>query len=240
MPTEPSTPSTGTLIKIALIIAVSITYAFLVGMTEARIGADPKINEPYSNPDFDTWVNVFETPGREIYDKRMALLEKLDIKPGMDVADIGAGTGLFSWLMANKVGETGTVYAVDISKVFTDNIDRIAKERKINNVKTILNNQQSTQLAPASIDLALIIDTYHHFEFPASMMRSIHKALRPGGQVVIIDFRRQPGVSDPWVLGHVRSGRDAVIQEIEQQGFKLTESADFLKANFFIRFIKEI
>ncbi len=224
--------------KISLVILLSIACMFLLGMTPEHHGADPEINKPYSAPNFDHWVNVFESPGREIYDKRLELLERLALKPGMNVADIGAGTGLFSWLIANKVGDTGKVYAVDISKEFTDNIDRIAKEQNILNIQTIVNDQHSSKLSPSNIDLALIVDTYHHFEFPGAMMRSIHKSLRPAGEVVIVDFRRQPGVSNPWVLGHVRSDRESVIQEIEQQGFQLIENLDFMKANFFLKFRK--
>jgi len=224
--------------NITLAFLAPIACIFLLGMTQEQRGADPEINKPFSSPSFDHWVDVFESPGREIYDKRIELLEKLEIKPGMDVADIGAGTGLFSWLIANKVGKTGNVYAVDISKEFTDNIDRIAKEQNIHNIETILNDQYHVGLLPSSIDLALIVDTYHHFEFPEAMMRSIHKSLKPAGEIVIVDFRRQPGVSNPWILGHVRSGRASVIKEIEQQGFELIENLDFMKANFFLRFRK--
>jgi predicted methyltransferase len=93
-------------------------------------------------------------------------------------------------------------------------------------------------LPPESIDLAFMADTYHHFEFPRDMLGSIHRALRPGGVLAVIDFRRSPGTSNAWVLNHVRAGRDQVIAEIEQARFRLIDEPVVLRANYFLRFRK--
>jgi predicted methyltransferase len=89
-----------------------------------------------------------------------------------------------------------------------------------------------------STDLVFISDTYHHFEFPHSTLASIHAALRPGGELVVIDFKRIPGVSDPWVLSHVRGGEEEFRQEIEAAGFELVERRDFMRTQYFLRFRK--
>jgi intracellular sulfur oxidation DsrE/DsrF family protein len=94
-------------------------------------------------------------------------------------------------------------------------------------------------LPPTSIDVAFVCDTYHHFEFPEKTMRSIHRALKPGGRVIVIDFHRIPGTSSDWVLNHVRAGQDVVEKEIASCGFKKTDEVkELLKENYFAEFTK--
>ena len=198
--------------------------------------ARPDINKPFAAPDFQQWVARFERPGREVYDRRHAIVAATGIRPGMRVADIGAGTGLFTRLFSDRVGPSGKVYAVDISEVFIDNIVRISREQGQHNVEGVIDSAGDVGLPPQSVDLAFICDTYHHFEKPRAMMVSVRRALKPGGQLVVIDFRKIPGVSTPWVLGHVRAGRPEVIREIEAAGFRLVEDSDLLRVNYFLRF----
>ena len=204
----------------------------------AREGADPAINRPYLDPDFAQWVERFESPGREVYDRRAAIAAASGVKPGMRVADIGAGTGLFTLLFARAVGPTGQVTAVDISPTFVANIQRRARNAKLGNISTRVNSQTDAGLPPASVDLVFISDTYHHFEQPRAMLASIHRALRAGGSLIVIDFERVEGESSAWVLGHVRAGKQQVIGEIEAAGFSLTADTGLLKENFYLRFEK--
>ena len=94
------------------------------------------------------------------------------------------------------------------------------------------------KLPPKSVDLVFICDTYHHFEFPFKTLASIHEALRPGGQLVLIDFHRIEGKSREWVLGHVRAGQEVFVKEIVVSGFKVVARRSFLKENYFVRFEK--
>lgn len=199
-------------------------------------GADPAINQPYADPDYQTWVERFERPGREVYDQRDAILAATGIRPGMTVADVGAGTGLYTRLFAKAVGPKGKVYAVDVSKKFIDNILRTAREQGLNSVEGIVNTQTDTKLPANSVDLVFLSDTYHHFEHPRPIMASIHRALKPGGTLVVIDFRREPGKSSQWVLEHTRLGKDEARREIEAAGFELIEDRDLLKENYFLTF----
>ena len=121
--------------------------------------------------------------------------------------------------------------------MFIDNIVRISRMRQQGNVVGIVNAADDVALPPSTIDLAFICDTYHHFEFPKAMMASIRRALKPDGSVVVIDFRKIPGVSTPWVMGHVRADEATVVREIESYGFRLVEDLDFLKTNYFLRFV---
>jgi predicted methyltransferase len=210
----------------------------LGGTAFARDGADPAINRPYYDPDYQQWVERFERPGREVYDRREAIVIASGVRRGMRVADIGAGTGLFTLLFAQRVGPDGKVYAVDISRPFTENVVRRARAAGLHNVQPLVNSQTDTRLAPDTVDLAFVCDAYHHFEQPRAMLDSIHRALTPGGTLVVIDFERIEGKSSAWVLEHVRTGKAAVIREIEAAGFRLIADESLLRENFFLRFAR--
>lgn len=205
---------------------------------EERPAVGPHINGPYEDPDFDRWAQTFERPGREVFDQRFRIVQALGLQRGMAVADIGAGTGLFTLLFARVVGETGRVYAVDISQTFIDRILERTKDYHVDNVTGVLGTHRGTGLEPGSVELAFLCDTYHHFEYPKAMLASIAQALRPGGELVVIDYRRTPGISSPWVLDHVRAGEAQTIEEIEAAGFQRVGGEDFLRENWFARFRK--
>jgi predicted methyltransferase len=198
----------------------------------------PDMNAYYHGADYERWRDIFESDGREVYDRRFRILEALDLEPGQRVADVGAGTGLYTMLFADSVGPSGKVYAVDISESFVEAIAARADEAGLGNIVPVLGQQTSTELPPASVDLVFTVDTYHHFEYPRAMLASIREALVPGGTLVIIDFRREPGFSNRWIMGHVRAGREEVIAEVEQAGFKLIDEPLKLRGNYFVRFRK--
>jgi len=197
---------------------------------------NPGINRAYTDPVFEDWVARFESPGREVYDRRKDIVAALALKPGMAVADIGAGTGLFTRLFAPAVTPGGPVFAVDISPVFIQNILRRSREEGLRNVSGIVNTARDAKLPASSVDVAFLCDTYHHFEFPQLMLESIHRALRPSGRLAIIDFRKQEGKSSAWVMQHVRADKTAVIREVEAAGFRLIADTELLKENYFLMF----
>jgi len=221
-----------------LIVILAAASVVALGDDEAGRVLAPDINAYYHGADHDRWRDVFESPGREVFDRRFQVAAALDLRPGMDVADIGAGTGLYTLLFARAVRPGGKVFAVDISESFVDGIMARTAEVKVDNVVPVVNRPRSAGLPPASIDLAFMADTYHHFEFPQAMLASIHQALRPGGILAIIDFRRMPGVSNGWIMSHVRAGREQVIAEFEQAGFRLLDEPVLLRTNYFLRFRK--
>lgn len=200
----------------------------------------PGVNAEFLKPELpvNQWVERFEREGREIYDHREAIVRAIGLRPGMRVADIGAGTGLFTPLFAEAVGPRGIVYAVDIAPDFVKHIEQRAAAAGIRNVRAVLCTERSVELPPNSVDLAFICDTYHHFEFPQSTMQSLHRALRSGGEVVLVDFKRIPGQSSEWTLNHVRAGQEVFEREIESVGFRKVGEVDLLKLNYFVRFRK--
>jgi len=198
----------------------------------------PGINDHYQDPDFEEWREIFESPRREVYFHREEIVRAADVRPGMVVADIGAGTGLFTLLFAREVGAEGRVIAVDIAPEFIENILRRAEEKGLGNIEGVVNSARGVGLAEASIDRAFVCDTYHHFEYPRDTLASIRRALKPDGELVMVDFRRQPGISSAWVMGHVRADTRQVIGEIEAAGFRLAEQLDFMRGQHFLRFVK--
>jgi len=132
----------------------------------------PGINDYYYDAQFEQWLNTFESPGREVFDKKERILQSLHIKSGMKIADIGAGTGLYTIPFAQKVGKKGIVYAVDISDDFIQNIEQRAKHHNLKNVVGHINTQKEIGLAQNSIDLAFICNTYNHFEYPLTTMNT--------------------------------------------------------------------
>ncbi|NOT00766.1 MAG: methyltransferase domain-containing protein [Phycisphaerales bacterium] len=201
----------------------------------------PGVNDDYRNANVAEWQARFESESREIYVERERIADAAGIREGLMVADIGAGTGFFTDLFARRVGPSGLVYAVDITPEFIAHIDAHARAEGLHNVRTVLCPADSVDLPDASIDVAFVCDTYHHFEFPARSLRSIHRALRPRGQLVVIDFDRVPGVSREWVMNHVRAGREQIIDEITAAGFELLSrqnDAPYLKENYLLRFRK--
>jgi len=233
---------------VAIVLAVSASIVALAvtgGRTQTaaqRSKADPKINEPFKQPDLKGFIKKFESDDREIYTRRDEIVAALGLRPGMAVADVGAGTGLFTRLFAERVGTAGKVYAVDIAPKFLAHIAAEAKKRRQTQVVTVLGSQNSTNLTAESVDLAFLCDVYHHLENPEKMLGSIHRVLKPEGKLVVIDFDRREGRSTDFVLNHVRASQDVFRKEIEANGFKLvpTREAPRLKETFFLRFEKSM
>ena len=150
----------------------------------------PGINDSFRDPDLKEFQGKFEIESREVFARRKEIVAACQLKPGLTVADIGAGTGLFTRMFSDAVGKDGRVIAVDISQKFLDHIQKTSREAGQQNVETLLCTADLTELPAESVDVAFICDTYHHFEFPLRTMASLHRALKPGGRVMLIDFRR--------------------------------------------------
>jgi ubiquinone/menaquinone biosynthesis C-methylase UbiE len=187
--------------------------------------------------DASQWRERFDHEGRAIYDKRFEILDAMNLKPGMDVADIGAGSGLMSRLIAQRVAPNGTVYAVDIAKNMIDHIAEVAQKENIPNLKPVLGDPKSPKLAPNSIDVICIIDSYHHFEYPTDMLAEIRKALRADGMLVLIDFKRIDGISKDYILKMVRAGEGTFTDEFLNAGFELVDKRDdMFPDNYMLKF----
>ena len=131
-----------------------------------------------------------ERDSRQVEEKPDVTVEKLELKPDDVVADIGAGTGYFSLRMAQKV-PNGQVYAVDIQPEMLDALSFLQEEQGITNVETVLGEEDNPNLPANSIDLAFMVDAYHEFAYPREMMEGIYQSLKPGGRVVLLEYRKE-------------------------------------------------
>lgn len=200
---------------------------------------NPGINKSFENASVPEFIGRFEKEGRDAFDHRQEIVAALGVKPGMTVADVGAGTGLFTRLFSPLVGEAGKVFAVDVTPTFVAHVEETAREQGLKNVVGVVCAPNDVRLPPQSVDLVFICDVYHHFEFPQATMLSIRKALKPDGRLVLIDFHRIKGVSSDFIMNHVRAGQEVFTQEIIDAGFKpLGEEKNLLKESYFVRFEK--
>lgn len=190
--------------------------------------------------DLEMWKNRFEVESREVYAQRDALVGALKLKPGQRVADVGAGTGAFMAAMLKQVTGSGHYFAVDISPRFLELIRERAEAGKHANVTTVLGATTSITLPANTVDAVFICDTYHHFEKPEQVLASIHKAMKKGGTLVVVDFIREPGKSSAFSLEHIRASQAVFRKEIETAGFTYKEDVkvESLKENYVMRFVK--
>jgi predicted methyltransferase len=227
-------------------VLLSATASAQSAAPEARIaapsgtgaGAAPGINQQFYEPDIGVWTQRFEGESREIYAQRVQIVSASGVAPGMTVADVGAGTGLFAMLFARAVEPKGRVIASDISKPFTQLILKRAAAEGLGNVSAVVATHTDTQLEKGSIDIVFTSDTYHHLERVEPVLTSIYNALRPGGRFIVVDFERIPGVTSQRTLNHVRASKETVMQEITAAGFRLREDVRLagLKENYYLIF----
>lgn len=184
----------------------------------AAAGEHRKTSQPYTGD-----LSIFDSPGR---DKRLQIervMDILGITQGKTVADIGAGSGWFTVRAARRVGDTGMVYAVDINPKSIGYIAERAQKEKLNNVKTILGKADDPLLPAGAVVAVLVLKTYHEVAEPVALLRNLRGALRPGARVGIID--RNGNGEDHGI------GRDVVLREAAQAGYRLLEQYDFVKGD---------
>jgi predicted methyltransferase len=191
-------------------------------------------------PDFvlAQWKSGLEHDGREVYDLRAQIVDAVGLRPGMTVADIGAGTGLFARLFARRVGPEGRVYATDVSRWAVFKASVLARAEGLRNLKAMVTDDTQTGVPAESLDVVFLCDAYHHFAKPWSMLQSIHRSLKPGGRLVLVDYDRVPGKSPEWILEHVpaRFDKANVLKDFHDAGFRLREEETFLSQNYLLVF----
>lgn len=193
----------------------------LAAQSSANSSSQPeprKTSKPYTGD-----LSIFETKDRDEKLQVQRVMDILGIKEGVNVADIGAGSGWFTVRAAKRVGSTGAVYAVDINPDAIAYINRRIKQEGVSNVHSILSTEDDPKLAKNSIDSVLLLKTYHEVAHPVLLLENLRSSLRSGARIGIIDKNgngEDHGVS-----------RDVVIKEAAQAGYQLLDQYDFVKGD---------
>lgn len=216
---------------VTLYLLASVTAGVSAGRQQSAAAADQqrKTSEPYSGD-----LSIFESPGREERLQINRVMDILSIRAGKSVADIGAGSGWFTVRAAKRVGAGGAVYAVDINPEAVRYISNRAGKEKLANVKAILSKADDPLLPRDSVDAVLLLKTYHEVAHPVDLLRNLRASLRAGAKVGIID--RNGNGEDHGI------GRDVVIREAKEAGYRLMEKYDFVKGDkmdYFLVFTAE-
>lgn len=174
---------------------------------------------------------------RESEEATLKMREELKLKPGMAVCDMGCGNGYHTLPMAAAVGETGVVYAVDIQPEMLAMVQKQIDAKGLKNIKTISSVQYDPKLPENSCDLILMVDVYHEFSHPVQMLEGMKKALKPEGQIVLVEYRTE----DPEVpiRPEHKMSKDQILKEMKANGFKPTRSFDELPWQHMMWFGKE-
>jgi predicted methyltransferase len=166
---------------------------------------------------------------RDARQKPEELVASLSLKPGMTVADVGTGAGYMLPYLSRSVGPKGKVLAQDIFPDFLERARGKAKQDGLTNVEFFLGDTRSAKLPDASADLILVLDAYHHFDYPAEMLASLKRALKQGGTLAIVEYHKSAeAMPKGRALTHIRLPKDGFVREIEGHGFRLVSSKDHI------------
>lgn len=181
-------------------------------------------------------IDWLERPEREMEENSTLLIKNLNLKAGMQVADIGAGSGYYSRLISKYIGN-GKVYAVDIEPEMVAFLQEKNKQEKISNITTVLCKEQTVSLPAESMDMMLLVDVYHEFSYPHEMALSMYKSLKPTGKLVLVEYRTEDDAA-PIKPIHKMSEAQAV-KELKAAGFKLEKNIKNLPWQHCMVFVKE-
>ena len=184
-------------------------------------GLAAELSRPTSDP-YKGDLQIFEEPDRAERLQIDRVMDELRIERGTHVADIGAGSGWFTVRAARRAGEQGLVYAVEINRDYIRHIKRRAAKEKLANIRTILGKPGDPLLPQKSVDVVLLLKTYHEVQEPMPLLRKVRTAMRSGGRLAIID---KNGIGSDHGLN-----ADVVIKEVESAGFKLAAQHDFVRS----------
>ena len=200
---------------IAVSVAIVICASVLVD-AQRRHPVSGRVFAPVMGVGGASWL---ERPEREDEEAPSKAIDLLELKPGMAVADIGAGSGYYSSRIAKRVGPTGRVYATDIQPGMIDLLDRRIKSEGLTNVTTILGAADDPKLPPKSIDMAIMVDVYHELQQPQMFLQRLKDAFKPGGRLVLLEYRKEdPKI--PILEVHKMSVAE-VDQEMQAEGYEI-------------------
>jgi predicted methyltransferase len=216
----------------------SLVACAVVAIAARAWGQDAKAHSEAEmhrmHQDSKAYIGMLEDPQRDAYQKPHEVLMALDLKPGETIADIGAGSGYFALRLAMHVGDTGRVYAVDVAPDMILHLNRRIRDAGVRNVQTILSAPDDPLLPDASVNRFFFCDVWHHIDDQPRYLGLMRKMLKPGGQVVMIDFqKRETPIGPPMGM---RIARETLVAQMQENGFRLAKEHTFLPYQYFLVF----
>lgn len=188
-------------------------------------------------------ASSLDAPDRDARQKPKELVAALGVKPGTTVVDLGTGVGYMLPHLSKAVGASGTVIAEDIQQDFVDKARAKAEREKLSNVKFVLGTDKDPNLPVGAADLILVLDAYHHFDYPDRMLAKLSAGLTADGRLAIVEFYKRRGAmgsGDPdRPLSHIRLDADDVVKEVEASGFRLLSRQEHVPASQYIAIFRK-
>jgi len=180
-------------------------------------------------------------PNRDVAQKPREIVAAMGLKPANVVADVGTGIGFMLPYLSRAVGDKGQVIAEDIASDFLDKARTRAEYQGLKNIKFVLGNDRNPNLPADTLSAVLVLDVYHHFDYPEAMLGHIRDSLLSDGRLVIVDFYKRPdAMPGGRAMQHIRLDEDGVIQEVEANGFRLVSQQELLpKSQYVAIFVKK-
>ena len=176
---------------------------------------------------------AYEGVSRDQWQQPDQVIASLALRQGDRVADLGAGSGYFTFRLAQSVGPQGVVYAVDVDDDMIELLQKKIQERGVGNVVTVRAQYDDPLLPADGVDVIFTVDTYHHFDDRVGYLKKLRRYLRPGGRIAVIDFDRRAWFEGLW---HHYTPKDFIKREMEQAGYVLQREYDFLDRQSFLIF----
>lgn len=217
--------------RVEALVGVGLAFGAFAHGQDARPRSHEEMHRLHQDP--AAYVAMLEDPARDAYQKPHEVLTALGLKPGEVIADIGSGSGYFTLRLAAHAGEAGRVYGVDVDPAMVRYLNRRVRDAGLRNVHVVLADPDDP-LLPEPVDRFLVVDTWHHIENQAKYLGLMRKLLRPGGQVVMIDFqKRELPLGPPLAM---KIAREDLIRQMEANGFRLAKEHGFLPYQYFLVF----
>lgn len=215
----------------------------LCGAAFAQVATEA--NEGYKTHEGrENLARALGDPARSERQRPRDIIDAMDLKPGGTVADIGTGVGFMLPYLSHAVGDTGHVIGEDIQNDFLDKAKVKVQLSHLNNVQFVLGTDRDPKLPAETLEVVLVLDVYHHFDYPEAMLEHIHDSLLSDGKLVIVEYFKRPGAmqnSDPnFAVTHIRLDEDDLIKEVEGNGFRLVSKRDLVpKSQYIAVFVRK-
>jgi ubiquinone/menaquinone biosynthesis C-methylase UbiE len=213
------------------VAAIAIAAALAVS---AQVATD--VNRRYQDPQQRAAIgNGLGDPSRDAQEKPREMVAEMQLRPGMTVADVGTGVGYMLPFLDAAIEPGGHLIAEDIFPDFLDKARAKAAKAGLTDVDFVLGSETDPRLPAGKVDAVLVLETYHHFDYPEKMLAGIARGLGPGGRLFIVDYYKRPGAMPGQdAMHHIRLDVDGVVKEVEANGFKLAWQREHIPGSQYI------